>query len=117
MYETLRPRRGHDFLPPPDQLAVIPGLYAQDGLPATVKLVHLHLFAHFGDWWITELDREQLLAFGYVRLAAMPECAEWGYIDLTELEAVTDSVGNPVERDLYWVPVPVAAVEQIPAVG
>ncbi|GAA1381008.1 hypothetical protein GCM10009661_56750 [Catellatospora chokoriensis] len=111
MYEVNRPRRGHDFLPTPDRLLTVPAIYTQETVDTVDKVVHLHYFAAAGDWWITELDPQTLLAFGYVRLAAMPECAEWGYIPLDELEAAIDGLGCPVERDLHWQP---TAFGQIP---
>lgn len=110
MRETLSLYRGHDFLPSTQHLAAIPDIYAQDGVPTAVKIVHLHYTAKFGDWWITELDTRSWVGFGFVRLTAMPECAEWGYIPLEELEAVMDSYGNIVDRDLRWQPTPGHAI-------
>ena len=49
-------------------------------------------FGVAGDWWITKLDAEEGLAFGYVPfLSAYPEFAEWGGIGLAELEQLTVS--------------------------
>lgn len=103
MSETQRARRGHDFMPPAD--LEVPALYATDGTPAEAKLILLHYFSAAGDWWIAELDQETGLAFGYARLAAFPEGAEWGYVSLPELEAVNAHHGLViVERDLDWTP-------------
>ncbi len=107
--ETLRKRRGHDFYPPAG--LEVPPLYATEDTPAEDKLVVLHDFSAAGDWWITELDRETGEAYGYVRLAAFPEGAEWGYVSLPELEAVSAYGGLViVERDLWWEPVKFADI-------
>ena len=91
--------------------STIPPLYAQDGsgMQATV---YLHLFGPAGDWWITELDHDGITAFGYTRLASMPDCAELGYIHIPELQAIVDRFkADPlhnlhclIERDLHWQP-------------
>lgn len=101
--ETQRRRRGHDFYPPAG--SQIPGMYAQDGLPDEDHVVYVHYFAASGDWWITELDPDTGEAFGYVKMAANPEGAEWGYVYLPELETVNVLGGLViVERDLHWEP-------------
>ncbi|MEU8007474.1 DUF2958 domain-containing protein [Catellatospora sp. NPDC049111] len=104
MRETLSLYRGHDFLPATERLAAIPPICGQDGVPTTDKIIHLHYTATFGEWWITELDPDTWVGFGYARLTAMAECAEWGYIPLDELEAAMDPHGNIVDRDLRWQP-------------
>ena len=123
--ETNRAERGHDFYPPHHVLAGIPALYATEHVPTADKVLHLHYFVRDCDWWIAELDPERGLAFGYACLNGDATCAEWGYIDLTELEAIlqpghaqTDECGRParilprliVERDLHWTPARVADV-------
>lgn len=89
----------------------MPRLYAQDGLGLDAT-VHLHIFSAGSDWWITEVSEDGTEAFGYVRHAAMPDCAELGYIHLPELQARADAFkANPgqhfsslIERDLHWQP-------------
>src|SRR5690348_12149490 len=105
MEETQRKRRGHAFLPPQDILRKIPGLYATDGQEFGDKIVYIHYFSAAADFWITELDQDSYEGFGYVRYAQFPEGAEWGYIDLTDLEAVNVRGGLViVERELHWEP-------------
>jgi hypothetical protein len=53
--DTQRIRRGHDFYPPDQQAAAIPGLYVTEDTPVAAKL-HLHYFAAACDWWIAEYD-------------------------------------------------------------
>lgn len=96
---------------PATAIASLPRLYAQDGLGMNAT-VHLHLFGAAGDWWITEVSEDGTEAFGYTRLAAMPDCAELGYIAIPELQAVVDRFkADPgrnlhclIERDLHWTP-------------
>jgi hypothetical protein len=116
MNETLRRRRGHNFTPPKAVLNKIPALYATDGTPAEEKTIYVHYFGPAGDFYIAELDPETNEAFGYSRLAAYPDGAEWGYIDLIELEGAMTSATlrapgrGPVvvlplvavERDCHW---------------
>jgi hypothetical protein len=109
MIETQHKRRGHYFMPPLAVQNKIPALYETENIPTEDKIVHLHYFCASGDWWITELGTgdDENLAFGYVKLAAMPECAEWGYIDMAELEELNVLNGLViVERDCYWEPKP-----------
>ena len=119
---TQRRLRGHNFLPPTSLLKRIPALDATAEQEPADTIIWLDYFGVAGDWWITELDAAEGYAFGYVRLSACPEFAEWGSIDLAELEQLTVSLpvsvhtadglrrGRPltvvgVERDRHWTPV------------
>jgi hypothetical protein len=123
--EQHRRERGHDFYPPAADLARIPALYATEDTPTAAKTLHLHYFVRDCDWWIAELDPDTGLAFGYACLHGDSTNAEWGYIDLDELESLyqpahiqTDDRGRParilphliVERDLHWTPQPAGQV-------
>jgi hypothetical protein len=107
--EPHRALRGHDFFPPPEELAQIPALYATDGVPLARKTIMLHYFTTGCDWWICELDRRSGTAFGYACLGN-PEGAEWGNVDLYELcrLAIPTLSLVVVQRDLDWRPTPVA---------
>ena len=109
--ETLRARRGHNFLPGQAALNEIPALYATESVALDDKTVHLHYFAGGSDWYIVEVDPGSWEAFGFARVGGY-EPGEWGYIDLNELEqvSVTTRAGYPlvVERDLDWSPRPLA---------
>ncbi len=121
--EPHRDQRGHNFWPSPEQLGRIPGLYGSESTRARDKIVHLHYFAGGSDWWLVELDLEDRIAFGYVRLGGHPDGAEWGYVDLAELAEVfvpgqaiaiegglRIQVPVIVERDLHWRPRPAGEV-------
>jgi hypothetical protein len=98
--ETQRKRRGHAFLPPKVILKRIPRIYATENTRTENKMVWIHYFSAAGDWYVTEYDPNTGEAFGYARLGA-----EWGYIDLNELEQVNAFHGLViVERDMFWTP-------------
>lgn len=112
--------RGHQFMPPLDEIEV-PPLYATESVLLEDKRFVLHYFTSSADWWLVELDPEQWLGFGFVNLGD-PQNAEWGYVSLVELGELylpgqmhtkeLDDGGTRVwiqpptvvERDLYWEP-------------
>lgn len=101
--DTQRARRGHDFLPTGPDAENIPALGATEdsGVDTADKNIVLHYMVGSCDWWLIEADLEQGLGFGYACLGD-PDLAEWGSVDLAELEAVTVGGFHVVERDLYW---------------
>lgn len=121
--EEVDKRRGHRFLPPEPELSTIPDHYETEDVDLEDKIIHLHLFVGGCDWWIAELDRRNLLAFGYADLGD-PQNAEWGYVSLRELgellvrQPVSMPDGReaefqiPVERELGWVPKPFSEVRK-----
>lgn len=73
------------------------------------KMVYLRYFSPVGEWLIMEKDMydEQKQAFGYVNYYSMPESAEYGYIDITEL------VESPmVELDFHFEPTPFSKIKK-----
>jgi hypothetical protein len=103
--QTQRDRRGHDFYPDDQQAAAIPPLYGTEDTPTGDKVLHLHYVAAACGWWIAEYDPATGTAFGYACLGD-PQNAEWGHLDLPELEQVSVRHGFLiVERDLDWTPV------------
>jgi hypothetical protein len=100
--ETLRKGRGHEFVTP-SMLETIPDVYAQENTPLADQTVYAHFFSSNGDWYITEMDKSEGLAFGHCDLGmGFPE---WGYVDIKELESVRHpqfpSIAA-VERDLHF---------------
>jgi hypothetical protein len=118
--ETQHQRRGHNFYPPKAVVERIPPLYGTDHIPAEDKMIWLHYFTSNSDWFIAELNPNDGIAFGFACLGGDRQNAEWGYMDLEELEAVRGKVANLpvrgfsiiVERDCHWVRKP--AIEAIP---
>jgi hypothetical protein len=68
-------------------------------VPLAGKIIHLHFFIGSCDWYIAELDDDSWIGFSYVNLGD-PQNAEWGYVDLAELEAINIGPGFVVERHL-----------------
>ncbi|WP_327009738.1 AAA family ATPase [Dactylosporangium sp. NBC_01737] len=101
--ELHRRRRGHPFYPPADITATVPELYATDAQPAEDKLLHLHYFGGSFDAWLAEYDPATGTGYGFVNHGD-PSDAEWGYVDLPEVEAINRGL-LIIERDLYWTPV------------
>ncbi len=68
-------------------------LYETDDVCAAKKIITEHYFTSAEDWWIYEYEPDSGQAFGYPRLVDMPDCAEWGYIYLPELEEINAHIG------------------------
>jgi hypothetical protein len=121
--DSQRQDRGHRFLPPPEVLSQIPGARQTESTAAEDKTIWLHYFSAASDHYIAEAWQEperqgepdRCMGFGYARFAAFPDLAEWGYIDLDELEQVRAEGpgGLPVivERDLAWQPKPFREIQ------
>lgn len=94
------------------ELSRIPGLYQNEHVPVTDKIIYMHFFIRGCDWYAAEFDGNDLF-FGYVVLNGDMDNAEWGYFSLAELRSVNIR-GMEIDRDLYWKPVPFA---DIPGIG
>lgn len=92
--------------PTKDQLRGVPGLYMTEHLDD--PLVRLHWFSIQGnwDWYATEFDPDQGLAFGLVHGHEL----ELGFWTLDELASATAMGGRLplVERDQHWTPIPLS---------
>ena len=97
-------------LMPNELIQEMPRLYEQDG-KGDQATVHAHLFGLIGDFYLTEVNQAGTEAFGWSRRSGMPDCAELGYISITELnEMLLKYTNKPslltvkfmVERDLYF---------------
>ena len=77
---------------------------------ATDPLAILKLFDPCGRWtyYATEYNAEDRVLWGYCVSAHGPDCDEWGYSDLEEIEATKNRLGLHMERDLYFRPCPVS---------
>lgn len=90
-----------------------PRLYAQDGRGYDAT-VHAHYFLGSFDWYVTEYDPANDVAFGWACLGGDLTNAELGYFSLGELEAVraplrlgsrTIPAALEVEAEDDWRPV------------
>lgn len=82
----------------------LPALYTNDSKPAEEIKVPLKLFNPIGAgyWYITEMNPETGIMFGWADLGFGPGCAELGYIDLNELKSLRLPLGLSIERDRHW---------------
>lgn len=83
----------------------LPKLYATDGVPSEDKIVIVKFFGGGrGTWYGVEFDGEDTF-FGFVVSPLGPDCDEWGYFTLSEMQAARfPPFGLPMERDLYFKP-------------
>jgi hypothetical protein len=77
----------------------IPELYETENVPLEEKVIHRrYQIREIGFFWfVSELDKEGNLAFGYANLND-DRFAEWGYISIQEL------LDNGAELDRDWKP-------------
>ena len=105
--------------PNENELKALPPLYSVDNenrkSSGDIPIV-MHFWIGGFDWYISEIDHENLdTMFGYANLAD-DQNAEWGYISLSELEELKSSFVE-VDRDLYWEVRPAGEVENIKRSG
>jgi len=82
----------------------LPGLDVEEIEP----MARVKLFDPTGSWtwYIAAYDPASRTAYGLVDGYEK----EFGYISMEELVAVRGAFGLPIERDLYWKPVPLSAL-------
>ena len=85
----------------PEQLInEIPPLYSTEELKEPT--VYCKLFLGNWTWFITEIDFNRDICFGYVQ---SPFCdGELGYFTLSEIEEIRGPLGLEAERDLSFKP-------------
>lgn len=99
--------------PSQERLAKLPSLYATEGIPPKEKLVFLHFFIGWSDWYAVEFDGEDIF-FGFVIINGDIENAEWGYFSFTELKSISSSTFEVVcESDESWEVRPAWQVQRI----
>ena len=74
----------------------IPPIYGQDGKGKNA-VVWMHYFVGGSDWYITELDKKENIAFGYVIMNGNLRDSSLGRISINELITI-----DLVNLDLYW---------------
>lgn len=79
-------------------------LGSQDGLGGKAKVIAKYFNPMgVGTWFITEAEKQEngdYEMFGYCHLGD-DEMAEFGYVMLSELQAIKGPLGMGIERDLY----------------
>jgi hypothetical protein len=91
-----------------DILKTMPALYATEDVPLGNKTVRVKLFAPWSrwTWYLIECEPDGPIAWGLV----VGHESEFGYVDLSELEAVSGPGGLGIERDMNFVPCTIAEV-------
>lgn len=78
-----------------EEVMETPALYSQDGL-GNDAIVHIHYFSGGSDWFITEMNLDEALFFGYVVLNGDLVNSEFGYTSIDEITS-TD-----IELDFHF---------------
>ena len=89
-------------IPDREQLGQIPRLYETENVKTEEKLIYLHFFIGWCDWYITEYDGNDLF-FGFAILNNDLEMAEWGYISFAELKSICVH-GIEIDCETDWMP-------------
>lgn len=85
----------------------IPAIYSQENIEDPIVWVKLFTPDSSWTWYVLEFDGEDSL-FGWVE----GHDAELGYFSLSELESVKGPYALPVERDIWFKPVPLSQVKR-----
>jgi len=90
---------------------ILPPLYSQENTRDPTAYVKLFTPDSNWTWYASEGSEEEgdFIFFGYV--FGFEE--EWGYFSLSELQAARGPRGLPVERDLYFNPIPISEVMRL----
>lgn len=88
--------------------AKLPRVGATESIPVEEKIVQVKFFdpCGAGTWWVVEYDPATRECFGFAQLGLGPDCDEWGYIGLDELERLPKRFGLGIERDRGFRPKP-----------
>jgi hypothetical protein len=94
---------------PDDIAAQLPPFFRTENIDADAKVCPLKIFDPCGRFtlYVVEYEPVHRVFFGYVVSPLGPDCDEWGYASLDELEAVRNQLGLPLEVDVHWKPGPV----------
>ena len=101
--------------PNKERLSRIPRLYETETehVPLEDKLIHLHFFLGGCDWFIAEYDGHDVM-WGFAILNNDLQCAEWGYISLSELKSIRlEYLEVDCELAEYWHVRPACEVDKI----
>jgi hypothetical protein len=103
--------------PTKEKLAkLLPAIGSTDGPTTKDKMVKVHLFLGGCDWYLTEYDPEDDLAFGFACLNGDLQNAEWGYVSIEELRGLKFGFME-IDFDLHWQPRPAGEVPLIVKAG
>jgi hypothetical protein len=110
-FEPHRELRGHDFFPPRRELGQVPSIRAAERLAPADRVLHLHYFTGYSDWYVAGYDPRTGWAFGYTDEPGL-DLHDWGWFDLNHLCRTVIPTDPPVViwRDQEWRPQPARTV-------
>ena len=103
--------RGHAFFPAAEELAQIPSIMTARHLRPIQRVLSLHYFTGYCDWYVCGLDPESGEGYGYV-IEPKAEIQLWSYLDLPTM-CLLVFPADPlliVRRDLEWRPAPAGQI-------
>lgn len=82
-------------------LGKLPPLYTHEKTKPEEVPVGVKFFDPCGrmTYYVTEYDPEDRLCYGWMVSPLGPDCDEWGYVSMEELEGVRNAFGLGIERD------------------
>ena len=88
--------------PSKERLSKIPRLYETENVRPQDKLIHLHFFIGGCDWYIAEVDGDDVF-WGFAILNQDYEMAEWGYVSFSELKSISvNGIEIDCETEGIW---------------
>lgn len=98
--------------PSTEQLTRIPKLYSTEHTPLQDKMVYAHFYVYGCDWYICEVSEDHEYLWGFAILNNDYQCAEWGYVSLSELKGIRIGFVE-VDYDMFWKARPALEVDII----
>jgi len=86
----------------------IPGMRGQRNQEDPVAYVKIFDPSGRYTFYGTEYSKTEREFYGFCISALGPDCSEWGYSSLTEMEGVKNRFGLGLERDLHFEPKPMS---------
>ena len=90
--------------------ARLPALFSTEEVPLGERKAIVKFFFPAGraTWYVVEgeqdrTDKKNWRFFGWCRSPLGPDCDEWGFFDLAEIQSI-EVAGLRVERDLFFKP-------------
>jgi Protein of unknown function (DUF2958) len=96
---------------PKDIETTLPPLYSTENVPDPVAVIKFFDPCGRFTFFVLEGQRESdsdYLFFGFCRSPLGPDCDEFGFASLRELQSVRGPLGLGIERDLYFKPTPLS---------
>ncbi len=86
-----------------EQLSKVPRLYETENIKTADKIIYLHFYTITNcHWYICEYDGDDLF-FGYCILNGWLDCAEFGYVNYSELKECSVGIVQVI-FDAEWTP-------------